>query len=184
MRIGIPKWLEGVDGSLLKASLSLLLLLLSVTPSLGEGSNSSRTFSEELGRPVKLSIHQPFPGFVEKLLEFDTANSHIYTGDDWYSFWDADVFVYFLKDASQVVNLGDFEQQAAKYASNFDNDTFAQRVDADLTGNRKVIIKFFNASFLKEIPPGIFACKTASSLYSDIIENTEAEREVLIQSCE
>jgi len=134
------------------------------------GDNS---FVKKIGRPVTISVHQEFSGFTEELLRRDADSEVVRTSEGWSPFWDADVWVFFLKDADSIKRLGNLEQQIEKLSSALTNETFAKRVDVDLKSGKTVLVKLVNVSAIGEQNHSETGCRAAASLYLDLVGRTE-----------
>lgn len=143
-----------------RVALSFLLPSLLVAQS-AEADEPS--FYEEVGRPVTLSVHQEFPGFSEHLAALDKSTGLLAKGTEWFSFWDADIWVYFIEDPNEVENISGIPQYVYEEAGEMDRDIYSKRVTINL-GERPVMIVFYNLSPEAQID-GNHACRSATMLY-------------------
>jgi len=134
------------------------------------GDNS---FVKKIGRPVTISVHQEFSGFTEELLRRDADSEVVRTSEGWSPFWDADVWVFFLKDADSIKRLGNLEQHIEKLSSALTNEIFVKRIDVDLKSGKTVLVKFVNVASMDKQNYSEVGCRAAASLYYDLVGQTE-----------
>ena len=133
-------------------------------PSLAE--TEANSFSSKIEAPVRISVHQPFPGFWNNLKKLDDASGFIRFSDEWYSFWEADVWVYFLSSVEDVQNLPEVPKKVLALGSKRDPTDFGQRLDVKFKGEREIMFQFFFTDKFSD--SGDWACKSAVTVLNGI----------------
>ncbi|MFY0309527.1 hypothetical protein ACFMBG_06480 [Leisingera sp. D0M16] len=166
---------------ILSSTLAGLLAILPVAPSFAQDLRLE-AFAAKFERPLTMSVHQAPAGFREKLRELDAKTRLVSYAPDWHSFWEADVWVYFLAEPESIYQLGSLEQQAAMHGGLMRAEDFTKRVDVTLTGERPVLIKFINLFALAETQEA--GCRAAVALYYDIAgRSSENEVSKAMREC-
>ena len=123
---------------------------------------------------MTMSIFQEPNGFIEKFNEI--SNGSISSKQDWSSFWDADIWVYFLTSPDEIERLGKYELAIYDRSSGASDETFMTLVEVTLGGGKDVVVYFFFASSLDDATfSEIGNCKAVHSIWERVLNGVRTD---------
>ena len=147
---------------------------------------SATPFLEKVSGPLTISIYQEPTGFTEQIRALDLSQS-LKEVRGWQPFREADVWVYFLKNQAEVVDLGGGIPEL--FSSTFGKEgttEFSYRIDLSTNSGKRVLLLFFFFNGLDENEKGIDAitCRAALTTTNEIAGlPTKAPLKELFKSC-
>lgn len=154
--------------------MSFLLVFLFATHAASE---------KQIFTPRSVAIHQPLKGFVDILTELDADVGMLNFEQEWVTFTQADVWVFFLKNSTDRTFLPKFAEQLLdkKYTP---RDGALQFKKITVTDDRPVTVLFAYLDLLtdEDRELSVVSCFTANALYK-FLKNGKLEATDIDPTC-
>jgi len=133
-------------------------------------------------REVSISVFQPPLDFFESLEFLDLKSRHLAEPNAvWKSFFDSDVWVFFILNADELSQLPRAVGQVIEQGG-LSQLTAVNRMDVTLADQRKVIIFILDVSQYRNI--NVVGCKSAVAVYSHLLGFEKQHSAPLYGNCD
>lgn len=141
--------------------------LPAVATAQSEDSASLPPFSGKLDGQVRIATFQSPPGFDAFFEAFSKDQNPLFSSDEWFSFFEADVVIIFVSEWSEISWLQPFISSVFEQAKE-PRGKYRIRLEGTLDDGRQLMFQFVNFSN-RDRPPDLSAgCDLAAEIALDI----------------